>query len=72
MYNMTATAIKTPARIRKESRELAIYNEYVSLIKIEGAQDSAVSVFLMGKYGIGSRSTIWNIRQRVARRLSKN
>lgn len=61
--------IKTEFRIRKEARELAIYNEYNVLMAQPGAMATAVDKYLTQKYGFGSESTIWFIRKRVEKRL---
>lgn len=66
---MEMNKIKTEFRIRKEARELAIYNEYNVLMAQPGAMATAVDKYLTQKYGFGSESTIWFIRKRVEKRL---
>lgn len=66
---METNKIKTEFRIRKEARELAIYNEYNVLMAQPGAMATAVDKYLTQKYGFGSESTIWFIRKRVEKRL---
>jgi len=61
--------IKTDFRIKKEARELSIYNEWNELMKQPGAMASAVDKYLREKYGFGADSTIWFIRKRVEERL---
>lgn len=61
--------IKTPFRIKKEARELAIYNEYNELIAKPGAQPTAIDRYLTKKYEFGSETTVWFIRKRVEKRL---
>lgn len=68
---MDAKKIKTEFRLRKEARELAIYNEYNELMAQPGAMATAVDKYLTEKYGFGSESTIWFIRKRVEKRLNK-
>lgn len=63
--------IKTPFRIKKEARELAIYNEYNELMSQPGAMATAVDRHLTEKYGFGAESTIWFIRKRVEKRLKE-
>lgn len=69
---MTKKVLKTDFQLEKETRELAIYNEWNSLIKQPGAMATAVDKHLMSKYGIHSQSTIWVIRKRVEERLKKD
>lgn len=66
---MEQQKIKTEFRMRKEARELAIYDEYNSLMAQPGAMATAIDRYLTRKYGFGSESTIWLIRKRVEKRL---
>ena len=68
---METQAIKTDFRKKKEARELAIYHEYSELMSQPEAMSTAVNRYLKEKYGFGADSTIWCIRQRVAKRLKK-
>jgi len=68
---MDEKIIKTPFRIRKEARELAIYNEWNELMRQPGAMASAVDSYLREKYDLGADSTVWAIRKRVGRRLKQ-
>lgn len=63
--------IKTEFRIKKEARELAIYNEYNELMAQPGAMATEVDKYLTEKYGFGSKGTIWVIRKRVEKRLKE-
>lgn len=63
--------LKSPFRIAKEAKELAIYKEYESLINEEGAMAGSITQHLMKKHKIHARSTIWFIRNRVGKRLKE-
>lgn len=72
METQTATAIpvlKTPYRVDKEAKELAIYKEYNDLMSKAGQSATAVVEYLMEKHNIHSASTIYLIRKRVEERL---
>jgi hypothetical protein len=62
---------KTEWRLKKEARELAIYDEWKALMGEPGAMATAVNLHLTQKYGFGSDSTIWFIRKRVEKRLNE-
>jgi hypothetical protein len=68
---MDETKIKTPFRIKKEARELAIYNEWHELMAQPGAMASAVDRYLAQKYEFGAETTVWFIRKRVEKRLKE-
>lgn len=61
--------MKTEFKKEKEARELEIYREWKELTAEPGSMATAVDDFLMKKYSIFSRATIWNIRNRVENRL---
>lgn len=65
----TLPVFKTPFRVEKEAKELAIYNDYKELMSVQGQSATAVTEHLMEKYGIHSASTIYEIRKRVEARL---
>lgn len=66
---MEAKVFKTPCQTEREARDLAIYNEYNSLMTVEGQSKTVVTEHLMKKYGIHSQGTIYLIRGRVEERL---
>ena len=66
---MEAQVFKTPCQSEREARDLAIYNEYNSLMTVEGQSKTVVTEHLMKKYGIHSQGTIYLIRRRVEERL---
>lgn len=66
----TPPLFKTEYRAEKEARELKIYNEYRSLMSVEGQPVLAVIEHLKHKYGIHSSSTVYGILKRVPARLS--
>ncbi|WP_278767013.1 MULTISPECIES: hypothetical protein [Bacteroidales] len=66
---MEAKVFKTPCQTEREARDLAIYNEYNSLMTVEGQSKTVVTEHLMKKYGIHSQGTIYLIRRRVEERL---
>lgn len=66
---MKAKVFKTPCQTEREARDLAIYNEYNSLMTVEGQSKTVVTEHLMKKYGIHSQGTIYLIRRRVEERL---
>lgn len=55
----------------REARDLAIYNDYNSMMAVEGSSKLAVSELLMKKYGIHSMGTVYVIRRRVEQRLKR-
>lgn len=61
--------MKTEFQKEKEARELKIYQEWKQLSAEPGTMATAVDDFLMKKYAIFSRATIWSIRKRVENRL---
>lgn len=63
--------LKTPFQLEKEAKELKIYREYEALIKEKGAMPGAITSYLMKKYNVHARSTIWQIRKRVEERLTE-
>lgn len=67
---MSAQLFKTPCQEERESRDLAIYNEYKELTAIKGQSKTLVTEHLMQKYGIHSQGTIYVIRRRVEARLN--
>ena len=67
----TITVFKTPFRVEKEAKELAIYNEYNELMTAAGQSATGVTEHLMQKYGIHSASTIYEIRKRVEARIKQ-
>ena len=66
---MEAKVFKTQCQTEREARDLAIYNEYNSLMTVEGQSKTVVTEHLMKKYGIHSQGTIYLIRRRVEERL---
>ena len=66
---MEAKVFKTPCQTEREARDLAIYNEYNSLMTVEGQSKTVVTEHLMKKFGIHSQGTIYLIRRRVEERL---
>ena len=50
---------------------MAIYNDYNSMMAVEGSSKLAVSELLMKKYGIHSMGTVYVIRRRVEQRLKQ-
>lgn len=68
---MEMKVFKTPCQTEREARDLAIYNEYNSLMTVEGQSKTVVTEHLMKKYGIHSQGTIYLIRRRVEERMRK-
>ena len=62
---------KTQCQLERETRDLAIYNEYNELTSLEGQSKTLVMEHLMKKYNIHSIGTIYTIRSRVEKRLKK-
>jgi len=69
---MEEKVFKTEFRIRKEANEMAIYNEWIELMKQPGSQMTAVREYLTKKYKIGSQSTVRFICNRVEKRLKSD
>ena len=61
--------IKTKFQLRKEARELEIYNEWNELMSQPGAMAVAVNEYMMSKYDIYGAATIFFIRKRVEKRI---
>lgn len=61
--------LRTPCQTEREARDLAIYNEYNSLMETEGQSKVMAKDFLMKKYNIHSQGTIYVILKRVEQRL---
>ena len=55
---METMIFKTPCQTERETRDLAIYNEYNALIAVEGQSKTLVTEHLMKKYNIHSAGTI--------------
>lgn len=68
---MVKKVYKTPYQERKEARELAIYNEYMTLTQNPVNSRTKVRDSIMDKYNIGSQSTFYAIIDRVSERLSQ-
>lgn len=68
---MEYTGLKTEFRLKKEARELEIYNEYNQMKAQPGAMTTAVNKFLVQKHELGSETTVWAIRKRVEKRLGQ-
>jgi len=68
---MEQAVFKTPCQIDREKRDKAIYDEYNSLMAIDGQSATVVTEHLMAKYGIHSQATIYVIRRRVTDRLNR-
>lgn len=47
---METMIFKTPCQTERETRDLAIYNEYNALIAVEGQSKTLVTEHLMKKY----------------------
>lgn len=57
--------LKTECRKEREKRDLAIYQEYLEMMSIEGQSKMLVTQHLMKKYNVHSSGTIYLIRKRV-------
>lgn len=68
---MDAPIFRTPCQEERESRDLAIYNEYNELMSVKGQSKTLVTEHLMKKYNIHSQGTIYIIRRRVEQRLKE-
>lgn len=66
---MEARIFRTPCQTERETRDLAIYNEYNELMSVKGQSKTVVMEHLMEKYGIHSIGTIYVIRRRVEEKL---
>jgi hypothetical protein len=62
--------LKTDYRIKKEAKEMAIYNEFQKLAANPENAIKKINQYLMKKYDINAEGTIWNIRKRVEKRLN--
>lgn len=56
---------RTAVQRRRESRDTALYEEWVRLTSVEGQCKQNVTGYLMRKYDINSPSTIYAIIKRV-------
>lgn len=62
---------KTKFQVEKERRDLAIYTEYQELVADPEKSKVAIAEYLCEKYQIASVSTIYDIRDRVEKRLKE-
>ncbi len=69
---MGDSIVKTSFQIEKEAKDMAIYNEWKELMSQPDAMATAVHEYLMNKYHIYSKSTIWSTIKRVEKRLSRS
>lgn len=60
---------RTDYKIRMEKRNLSIYEEYNRLTAEPGVSKGKVEEYLMKKYDISSRSTIWAIRKQMEAKM---
>jgi hypothetical protein len=67
---MDRNKLRTEYSIKKEKRDLAIYEEYNRLVKDPKVSKTKVEDYLCEKYGLSSRSSIWFIRKRVSERMA--
>lgn len=68
---MEQLVFRTQLQQEREQRDLDIFNEYNSLMKIEGQSKTLVTEHLMRKYNIHSAGTIYVIRKRVEDKLNE-
>lgn len=68
---MEQLIFKTELQLERQQRDLDIFNEYNSLMKIEGQSKTLVIEHLMKKYNIHSAGTIYVIRKRVENKLNE-
>lgn len=68
---MEEVARKTKYRIKKEAEDLAIYNDYNEFMSSPDAMATAADAYIMEKYDIASKSTVWFVRKRVEKRLKE-
>jgi hypothetical protein len=68
---MEQLVFRTQLQQEREQRDLDIFNEYNSLMKIEGQSKTLVTEHLMRKYNIHSAGTIYVIRKRVENKLNE-
>lgn len=57
---------KTAFQIEQKARNEAIAREYESLMKQEGSMSTMVEKYIMDKYKIHSRTTLWKIRKKYS------
>lgn len=68
--NRNIPIFKTPCQEEREERDLAIYNEYRSLMQVAGQSKTMAQRYLCKKYDIHSHGTIYTILKRVENRLN--
>ena len=68
---MEQLVFKTQLQQEREQRDIDIFNEYNSLMKVEGQSKTLVTEHLMKKYNIHSAGTIYIIRKRVEEKLNE-
>lgn len=62
---------KTDFQEARDARDLAIYNEYNALASDKEQSRTQINAYLMKKYDLHSNGTLYAIRRRVERRLSR-
>jgi hypothetical protein len=68
---MGKDVLKTDYQREKDAKDMAIYEDWRTLMGKQGAMATAVNACLMEKYNIHAPSTIWVARQRAAKRLKE-
>ena len=66
---MEAKVFKTPCQTEREARDLAIYNEYNSLMTVEGQSKTVVTEHLMKKYGIDAMHLVSAVEDLTGKKL---
>lgn len=68
---MQTKIFKTDCQQYREKRDKAIYNDYEKLMAVPEQSRTEVVNFLMKKYNVHSRGTIYVIRKRVEEQLKQ-
>lgn len=64
--------LKTPGLLRREERDMKVYNGYQRLMSVEGQSKGQVVKALMRQYGFDSPTTIYNILRRVEGKMKSH
>jgi hypothetical protein len=62
---LTEDRFKSDYQKKKEARDKALLADYKEMSAIPGASKGAIDDYLVKKYGLSSRTTVWKIRKRA-------
>ena len=64
--------LKTPGLLKREERDMKVYNGYQKMMSVKGQSKGQVVRVLMRQYGFDSPTTIYNILRRVEEKMNSH